>query len=350
MTTTAIAVEDLADMRTEEECPLVNGQYAIVPDGSKTKKTELHQRVTNFIGPLKDMYLIQKSDLRKVALGLVSDPGLFALVAAAHPDDRRALDDYCRKAKTAAKGDQRSQLGTALHTMTERVDRGEDPDTFPEPFRSDLKAYRAALDAAGIQILHIERYVVLPDLKVAGRTDRIVQFGSKPMVADIKTGSLDFGVAEIAAQIGAYANGTTFYNPKTQTHEPMPDMDRDTGIIIHLPAAQARCELHFVDIKAGWEAAQHADWIRQWRRRKDLSEPWNPHSPTTQPDVRRARLIERALTLPRDQLAAAWPPDVPTFKQTATHTPGQLDLIAIAISTVENRNQAPFAIPDPADI
>lgn len=348
MTTTAIPVGDL-DMRSDDECPKVNGQYSIIPDGGK--KPLLHRRVTNFIKPLADMYLIELSNQRKVAIGLAANPGLFALVVAAHPDDRQAINSYCEKAKVAAKGDDRADLGTALHTMTERVDRGEDPDTFPEPFRSDLRAYRATMDAAGIEILEIERHIVLPDLKVAGRADRLVSFGSKPMIADVKTGSLDFGMGGICAQLGCYANGATFYDPKTQTHTPMPDIDKDTAIVIHLPAGQGICTLHFVDIKAGWEAVQHADWIHKWRKRKDLSEPWHPGTRFDSLIERRVGIVTRLETL-RDlgalqRVAKLWPDGVPTLKASQEHSPDQLSAIDTVLCQVEMEYQAPFGPTDP---
>lgn len=350
MTPTVVSVDELPAMRSDEECPKANGQYIILPDGEK--KTALYQRVTNFIKPLADTYRLELWERRMVALGLVANPGLFALVAAAHPDDKNALDDYCKKAKIAAKGGDRADLGTALHTMTERIDRGEDPDTFPEPFRRDLKAYRTAMDAAGIQILHIERYIVLPELKVAGRTDRIVSFGSQPKIADVKTGSLEFGMGEIAAQLACYANGATFYDPKTQTHEPMPDIDKETGIVIHLPAGQGRCELHFIDLKAGWEAVQHADWIRQWRRRRDLSEPWRPGTRLDHLIERRIGLMARIQTLAFYSdglacLAASWPTGVPTLKHSQDHTPEQLSAIDTILCRVEAEFGAPFGPTDP---
>ena len=37
------------------------------------------------------------------------------------------------------------------------------------------------------------------------------------------------------------------------------------------PAGQARCELHWIDIAAGWHAAQLAAAVRGWRARRDLT-------------------------------------------------------------------------------
>jgi hypothetical protein len=338
-------------MRSDEECPLVKGQYKIRSEDGK--RYDLYMRVTNSITCLGDRFLIERKNERDVAIGLAQTPGLYALAVAAHPDDRDAYNEICKKAKTAAKGSDKADQGTAKHTLTERVDRGEDPDAFPEPFRSDLLAYKQTLDAAGIEILEIEKYVVLPDLKVAGRFDRLVSFGSKPMIADLKTGSLDFGLGEMAAQLATYSRGKTIYDPKTETHRPMPEVDQDTGIIIHLPVGKGVCTLWFLDLQAGWEAAGHAAWIRQWRKRKDLADPWRPGTRLDSLIERRAGIVTRLETLKAccpqgyDELRHQWPAGIPTLKQSQAHGPDQLSAIDTVLCAIEDRYGAPFGPVDP---
>lgn len=350
MTATSVSLDDLA-MRSEEKCPMVRGQYVIVPDGEK--KSVLHQRVSNFKRPVADTYNVERWDRRCIAQGLVQSPGLQALAASTPFDDKAAWDEICEKARQAVKASDKADGGTGRHTMTERIDRGEPLDTFPEPYRSELAAYVETLDAAGMSIIEIEQYVVLPQWLVAGRFDRLVSFGSKPMIADLKTGSLDFGMGEIAVQLACYANAATIYDPQTQKHRPMPDVDKDTALVIHLPAGKATCTLHFVDIKAGWEAAHHAQWIKQWRKRRDLSEPWRPGTRFDALIERRAGIVARLETLKATnldayrELARIWPKDVPTLKQSQAHTPEQLSTIDTVLSRIEDRYQAPFGPTDP---
>ena len=350
--TAAVSVDDLA-MRTEERCPLVRGQYSIVPDGEK--KAVLHQRVSNFKKPLADTYNLERWDRRCIAQGLVASPGLQALAASTPHDDKGAWDEICDKARQAVKASDKADGGTGRHTMTERVDRGEPIDAFPEPYRSELAAYVETLDAAGMSILEIEQYVVLPEWLVAGRFDRLVGFGSRPMIADIKTGSLDFGMGEIAVQLACYANAATIYDPTTCKHRPMPDVDKETGLVIHLPAGKAECTLHFVDIKAGWEAAHHAQWVKQWRKRRDLSDPWRPGTRLDALIERRTNLTTRIETLKAHsaqgiaELARSWPTGIPTLKQSADHTLEQLNAIAIVLAAIEDKHSAPFGAIDPTD-
>jgi hypothetical protein len=57
-------------------------------------------------------------------------------------------------------------------------------------------------------------------------------------------------------------------------YQPMPEVSHDKALVIHLPAGQARCELHWVDIAAGWQAAQLAAAVRTWRGNRDLTQPY----------------------------------------------------------------------------
>lgn len=348
--TTTVTLDELA-MRSEEKCPLVRGQYSIVP--ASEKKAVLHQRVSNFKRPMADMFNIDRWDRHNIVQGIIMSPGLQALAASTPRDDKDAWDEICEKARQAVKASDKADGGTGRHNMTERLDRGEPLDTFPEPYRSELAVYRETLEVAGMSILEIEQYVVLPQWRVAGRFDRLVSFGSKPMIADLKTGSIDFGMGEIAIQLACYANAATIYDPQTQTHRPMPDTDKETGLVIHLPAGTGECTLHFVDIKAGWEAAQHAAWVRQWRKRKDLAEPWRPGTRFDAVIERRAGIVERLETLRAHnpaaltELARQWPADIPTLKHSQAHTPDQLSIIDTLLSRIEDRYQAPFGPTDP---
>jgi hypothetical protein len=68
------------------------------------------------------------------------------------------------------------------------------------------------------------------------------------------------------------------------THErTQHNADKTIGIIAHLPAGSAKCELIEVDLVAGWEAVQLAKEVRQWRNRKGLSKPYVPRTITPEP-------------------------------------------------------------------
>jgi hypothetical protein len=54
----------------------------------------------------------------------------------------------------------------------------------------------------------------------------------------------------------------------------MPDISREVGVVIHLPAGEARCTIYTVDIAAGWEAFQMSMATRKWRATKTLATPY----------------------------------------------------------------------------
>jgi hypothetical protein len=252
------------------------GRYLIAPpDGGKAKA---YTRATTIADTLDDRYNLELWKIRMTALGLVERPDYYASIASLPKDDKAKINQLCEKAIEAAKGSAGANLGTALHRFTERINRGEDVKV-PAPWDADIEAYKRTLLAGDWWSLDrtlVERIVVHHELGVAGTFDLVLLEGEtgNRYIADLKTGAtLDFSWGAIAIQLAIYAHADTLYNPVTETHEPMPAVDQDTAIVIHLPAGQATCTLYNVDIAAGWEACQHALWARGWRKRKDLACP-----------------------------------------------------------------------------
>jgi hypothetical protein len=321
----------------------------IVPDGEK--KVKLHTRVSTICKTLEDTYRLELWGLRTAAIGFTKKPDLLARVAACRPDDRDTLDKMCEKAKEAAGSDEKANLGTALHEFAERVNLGEEVE-IPEPYAADIAAYQATLSSHGVEIVPgmVELTVVLPELVVAGTFDRIVDFGSKPKICDIKTGDIRYKAQHISMQGALYAHAATLYDWTTETHRPMPDVDQDVMLLVHLPVGEARCDLYWVDIAAGWEAVEHAMWARAWRKRDGLMKRWDEGTPVVQPDVRRVRLTERIRALEGRQgaiarLSVLWPEGTPRLSQA---TVDDLDSIAMAVSAVEAEFRMPFGPLDPA--
>jgi hypothetical protein len=333
------------------------GRYVIV-DASTGKKVSF-TRATTMASTLADKFGLQMWAQRMTALGLTKRHDLYARVAACRPDDNTELNRLVDEAKEAAAASAGANLGTALHSFTERMDRGEDIAA-PEPWNHDLAAYRATLDAAGITVVPgmVEQIVVVPDAGVAGTFDRLMHAPgwTKPRVADLKTGKfLDW--TEISVQLALYAHGDTLYDPATCTHSPMPDVDDQLALVIHLPAGQATCTLYEVDIAAGWEAVEIAKWVRGWRKRKDLAVTVTSKTAPTLTVVDsdgglRAEHARQRLKVLIDRSAPlAWPSGVPTFRAARetghTHTVAELDQIEAALSHAEATAEIPFTPDEP---
>lgn len=252
-----------------------------------------YTRCTTYVDALEDKYNLQRWQQRMVALGMADRPDL-VLAAGAHRDDRDELNRIVDQAMDAAQAHAAAGVGTSLHKLTEQLDRGQIPGPVPEAYRADLDAYAAA--TAKLEIVGIERFSVLDELKIGGTHDRTVRYQGRDYIADIKTGSVEFGALKIAMQLAVYSR-SVLYDPATRERTPL-EVDQDRAIVIHLPAGQGRCELHWVDIAAGWEAVQVATQVRQWRKRRGLLTPLTDVSAEITAEIAAASTV--------DELTAVW--------------------------------------------
>lgn len=229
-------------------------------------KDKAYTRCTTYVGAPEDMFNLQKWDKRQVALGLASRPDLLLSVSA-HRDDKEELNRICDQAKEAAGASAASIRGTAVHKLTERVDRGEDlpagldPDTLKM-----LDAYAEAMKP--FKTRGIEARLVQDRAKVAGTTDRILGYRGNVYIGDIKTGStVELGTGKIGGQLAMYAHSRPY------------DVNKDErldhhgasvlwGLIIHLPAERpGEVNLHWIDLEKGWGWCQVAGQVRAERAR-----------------------------------------------------------------------------------
>src|SRR5262245_8271943 len=252
------------------------GQRYRLPD-PKTGKDTLWTRSTTFAKAIANMEAIHKWEKRLVVKGISQRPDLHALAAATPLEDKKKLDELADQAKEFARASAGSNLGTALHAFTEQVDRGEEL-TAPEPWAADIAAYRDKLAGEQITVIPslIERVVIVPAYKVAGKFDRIVQMpDGRQLIADVKTTqNIDYSWNEIAIQLALYAHARHMTTEDYRAYLPMPNVNVDQALVMHVPAGQGRCDLYTVDIAAGWEAAYFCKLIRSWRSRRNLHQPY----------------------------------------------------------------------------
>jgi hypothetical protein len=205
-----------------------------------------------------------------VAIGLSRRNDLLLRAASLRPDDRDKLNELCQQALDAAAASAAATTGTALHAMTETLDRGESIEHMPPDAKRDLAAYEKA--TRSLTVLDIERHLVLDELMIGGTCDRVVEFEGRRYIADIKTGQVDFGQLKIAMQLAVYAHSEK-YDVRTKQRSRL-DVDRQRGIVIHLPAGKGTCRLLWTDIGTAWEAVPLAKQVREWRTRgRKLLEP-----------------------------------------------------------------------------
>ena len=258
------------------------GRYLVVPPGGG--KPTGYTRATTVAKALDDTSNLMAWSNRMTALGLAQRPDLLALVQAADPDDRDELNKVCERAKEAGGATARRDLGTALHTMVEKAHA--DPEwKVPDTYAADVAAVQAAIEAAGYEVVDgmSEVMVVLDRHTIAGTSDLTLRrrADGRLRISDIKTGaSVNYGALAWAIQLSVYAQADARY-VQGSAHDgsqdqrlPMPEVDRDTALILHVQPGSGVCDVHELDIAAGADALEVAMAVRTWRKRKGLLVPF----------------------------------------------------------------------------
>ena len=345
------------------------GRPLIIPPGGG--KPVGYTRATTVAKTLDDEGSLIKWAQRMTAAGLVRRPDLLALLAS-KLDDQGDIPEHhkadvqrlCDEAKEHGGGSRAANLGTALHALTEALDLGQSP-YIPPDMQGDIDAYRRAVEP--FKVLAVEQFIVLDEHRIGGTFDRLWRLpDGRVVIADLKTGrDLSYSWRSIAVQLAIYANGIGYHDGlRTPLHAD--GVDAATGIVVHLPVGQGRCDLYTVDLRAGTVALQHSMWARNWRNRKDLSAPFsllaaaapapaqvslaNTHtdgSALTRRNQLRARL--QAIIACDGGVAwlrANWPAGVPTFKQSEHHDSTQLDIIEAVVRQAETQFSIGFGEHD----
>lgn len=256
-------------------------------------------RATTIAHTLDDTHHLTQWKRRMVLQGLAAEPTLLLGVTDLTADLTAAGDDWriakpikqqmdllCDAAAEVAGAGDGANWGTLLHTITEYADANRLDEIMPtitswdkpgESLLRDLGAYLAAMDGAGIgrPAEYIERILVNTGVDAAGTTDRILdmpqpcpQCGGTLKIGDLKTQKSIFDFLSICIQLAEYAYADALIDPATGQLAPMPDaLCRCTGIVMHLPVGKATCQLYELDLIAGWDAAQAAHTVRQFRDR-----------------------------------------------------------------------------------
>ena len=324
----------------------------IPPDGGKPVP---YGRPSGFGIVLEDRFGLNKWQTRMACLGLAQRSDLLAQFAAASDDKARdLLIDQAQEAAGASTG---ANTGSALHSFTEALDLGRDV-TVPAPWDADVAAYQQALADHGIVIdpAMIELDVVCDELALAGTADRYVTWQGRTVVADLKTGkAIKDPALGYSVQLAVYAR-SFLYDHASGARTDL-GCCHDTGLLIHLPAGQARCDIYEVDLEQAWELALLARQVKQAQKRRGVVKlvaaegtaatasdpsPAVPSPPSgtagdTLTVALRDQLIEairRADPPARAAIASAWPPGIPTFKASPHHSRDELRAIQRVIVDV----------------
>lgn len=270
------------------------GRYA---DG-----TTSYQRVSNLLKNIEtDTYHLELWKRRQVAIGMSQRPDLVLGVAAAAQydpatgkltkDAKDSINELCKQAMNEAKSRAGQNRGNAVHTATERLDLGESTEqiALPYPFNADLAAYETLKRVMGLSFRpeHIERTVVIDAVQAAGTFDRVgtstwleqqgILGPGELLVVDVKTEDDPLlNMIHICPQLACYVNGDRMFIPAPTTedvfagtYEPMPEVSKIVGLVIHV--RNGRAIPYLVNLTDGWRAARRAAEQRDDLKRSKLA-------------------------------------------------------------------------------
>lgn len=345
------------------------GRYMVLPPRETSPVG--YTRATTVAKALDDQQGLIDWGKRTVALGLAQRPDLVALIQATNPDDKRTLNGICERAAEAGGATARRDLGTAWHSIAERA--ATEPDWIPPaPYDQDIIALRNALRIAGLEIVSgmNERMMVNDEWQIAGTADLVLTDGTDRFFADYKTGSsVELGSLGFAIQLAIYANCNNLYrqhptDPNLDVREPMPNINKSTGVIIHIQPGSGHCDLYWLDLEIGAEALELALGVRAMRKQKPLVKI----APAVQvkaekiverieaghiTDRAREAIVDRVKAIVEsgntDAILEAWPVDIPTPKSGHPYTIEQAERITAALSLVEKVFGLAFPEAEPMD-
>lgn len=256
------------------------------------------QRVSTLIKKVEtDRWHLDQWMKRQVLVGAGRRDDLVLAVKSMRPDpvygwtdrQKQEINKLVEKAEEAAKDLDGAITGTAVHTLTERLDRGESLDSvirgLPAQAEADLRAYEALIRLNDWQVIEIERTVVNDDLSVAGTFDRVYvipglsallgpgdcqyrhgdhgpggPMGELAVTGDVKTEKdpLKNGL-HIGPQLAIYSRARRMWLPmaaqvgSSATYVSAPCVRQDVAVVVHVRNGHA--VPMFVNLTDGWEAA-----------------------------------------------------------------------------------------------
>lgn len=211
----------------------------------------------------------------------------------AYRENKAALKDLVESAAQIAQAQGRADLGTAVHEFTELLDAGTlDWGFVPEALKAPLAAYQEKM--ADFDTVDTEVFVAVDEpvdpsgttmIRGAGSLDRLIRHPDLGVcVADIKTGA-DEPKYPLGAttQVAIYSRGRRYRDarfggsPSFDDGEPNadgsawrkslhPELNQDTGILIHLPLDGSGCFLYALDLNRGWESLLLGHQVQSARR------------------------------------------------------------------------------------
>lgn len=320
----------------------VTGLYS---DG-KDKPTRRNgwMRATTFAKLAADTFSLTRYNERLTLLGATLRPDVVALAHGKHVKrDNKELNRLVTEVKETAGAKVAANIGTAVHSFTERVDAGTlKVDEVPADYIPHVVNYLKELEKYGLEPVPglIERTTLVDEWGkvIVGTFDRVLYHRASGtyLIGDLKTGeTLDWGKMEIAVQLALYAHGINahgVFDWNTGEWQPsgsygdsietgpwsVPKVRTDYGVVMHLPIQGPNagvCTLRRVNLAAGWDAAATSASVDTSRKRSDYMDDdfalpvaeYSPETPAELPPAEPMDWVAMAkLVQSRDEASVLW--------------------------------------------
>lgn len=278
-------------------------------------------RTTTFNKAASDRTALTDWGKRNVLVGASLRPDL---VLKAHgldvTADKAQLASLVEQLEDAAGAKVSASIGTAIHALTEKIDRGElNLTDVPTAYQGHVLSYLEALEEAGLEVVPdlIEQTIFFPKYGgVAGKFDRILYHRASDsyFMGDLKTGkTMSYGWDEIECQeyvyatgynrFGTYVRGDAEDGSQDYWEAPKYHVREDMGVVMWLPVQgpeAGRCRLLMTDLKRGKRQAKLCGLVREARANKPKPELW-----TTPVPVRSVSWEEEFSAVRSGEMAAA---------------------------------------------
>lgn len=275
------------------EVPRDGGEPMLVPKGMPKDIRARYTRASNLSSYIEDLTYVYRWEKRYLARGLGMRPDLAELAAvepyntglsnpvfgAEKSQSGKRLDAIIERALDTALNFEKADRGTAIHAATE-----PGAPFVPENLQGAVDSFNAANRVNGIRIIDTERFTANDITMSAGTFDHLVEIPGVVdldgyVIGDKKTG--DYKPHEWAIQLSTYAHGEPYNTDTDERHDWPGEINLDWAIVWQIDNTRtpATTQIHVLDIQAGWEAAQHAAWVRDWHKRNDLTHTFKRFSP-----------------------------------------------------------------------
>jgi hypothetical protein len=249
--------------------------------------------------PVED-FTIRQWDNRQVLIGAALDSNITENVAM-DLENREAINESVAKAKYVAGQHRKADRGTQMHRVLELILLDQEEKLLTGQQKRDATTLRRTLDAYKLTPHEdlVEQFVAWPDYRVAGRFDAMMERSDNSLVCvDLKSGLNAVRYPQsTSCQLALYARAPMVSDKVNQRgkdkvsiddwRELPARLDRTRAYVLLVEPDAEIGTFHRIDIEHGWNGAERALGIINWRKELDYGKgialEVKPEGPTDSP-------------------------------------------------------------------